>query len=520
MESTETYAQSARLPSTHTTSTADGRAYSFDIGPRQLKAIEALYVALHPGEEINWPDLGGPREWVKRNWERIEPVAVAAIRGDYQGIHWTYAALVGRLNPSKRVCDALYTRLQDVYETARARDIQFTWNDHIAFTEMIPVLALARDVRATAIVHRLIQLDECPTYAMSEYLRSLFRIGVVESLGALQTMPLRKTHEGIERLAAFVEKTIERKVPHAPAPPSLQRMKVLNAHSYAFDFAAAHGPAAPALVQISNMRGTGEDDRTTYYYLLGNMPANTHLEPLRWDANGGMIVCTYPHVVPGTGPFLNRYPIHALVSRSNMVSALDRSRLDHRSVGPYGRPAPNYGGLAPIGAAHLGLEGWELGDEPMGNGLHMCGKCIPVTHYDIRALDDSQVELFVTMNDKLSRWLFDGKKWTFRRNYPGTINGPFLICDEGNALVAEVDGHWCLVRGFDKQNAEVRQIVKKTDNEPLVLVEDLVARTNYFQLGGRLYDENGAGLWTVRRGQHSSTQFKSIVDYVCSRRPN
>ena len=307
-----------------------------------------------------------------------------------------------------------------------------------------------------------------------------------------------------------------------PRPPSLQRAKVLNTRAYLFDFDMPRGPGIPALAEIPNVSGH-DATAAVYYYLFGvaRGGVSTHSSPLRWDLTEGMVFSTYhlPRVHQRVGPMLFRYPRNALVSGpDDGRDSLDRSKLSQGSDSPTGLPPPNYIGLGPIRAAYMGIDGWQVGDEPIQDGLHISSKEIPIVHYDVRALDDARVELYMTVSDKLSRWLFDGEKWTLAKNYSAIINGPFLVYKEGNAIVAEKDGHWCIIESLDNKNPEIRQIVKRVPDEPLVLVEDLAAGRNYFQQQGKLYDENAAAIWSMPVGLEGNARFKAVVDFVCSRR--
>ncbi len=306
-----------------------------------------------------------------------------------------------------------------------------------------------------------------------------------------------------------------------PRPPSLQRAKVLNTRTYLFDFDMPRGPGTPALAEIPNVPGRNARGGV-YYYLFGvARRVNTSGSPLRWDVSNGMVFCTRQSrpVHLRLGPMLTRYPRNALVSGpDDGRDSLDRSKLSQGSDSPTGLPPPNYIGLGPIHAAYMEIDGWQVGDEPIQDGLHGSSEGIPVVHYDVRALDDARVELYMTVNDKLSRWLFDGEKWTLAKNYSAIINGPFLVCKEGNAIVAEKDGHWCIIESLDNKNPEIRQIVKRVPDEPLVLVEDLAAGRNYFQQQGKLYDENAAATWSIPAGLKGNARFKAVVDFVCSRR--
>ena len=310
--------------------------------------------------------------------------------------------------------------------------------------------------------------------------------------------------------------------------PNLQRMKVFETKSYAFDFADIRGITGRSFVRVNNMTQV-HSEATVRFYLFGRdlgvilpkvLPPVAI--PLQWTVSRRMIFVAWEsRGDPARAPRLLQYPIRALVIGTEGIGHVDDSKFDQSRRLPLldGKIARlDYTILAPIARVRMGFDGWKEGDGLIADGLRVSRTGIPVIHYDIRALDDVRVELYMTVNDKLSRWLFDGDKWTLSKNYSVTINGPFLVCKEGNTIVAEKDGHWCIIESLDKKNPEIRQIVKRVPDEPLVLVEDLVAGRNYFQQQGKLYDENAAVMWSMPVGLEGNARFKAVVDFVCSRR--
>lgn len=327
--------------------------------------------------------------------------------------------------------------------------------------------------------------------------------------------------------ALFVDSTVAGDSELTTRQQTLQRMRVLGTKSYVFDFSDINGITGRSLVELVNM-GQAGNTTAVRFYLFGldrgvvkPKVLNGVDCPLRWALSNKMIFVTREfRGVPPEAPWLLRYPLEALVIRPDGTTEIEWSKFKRRDPPLRADLGPrlDYTILAPIAWTRMGLEGWKEGDGLVVDGLRASQAGIPIVHYDVRALDDVRVELYMTVNGKFSKWVFDGKKWTLSTNYPRRINGPFLICNGGSALVAEVDGHWCLVRSFDKQTAEVSQIAKKTDNEPFVLVEDIVARKNYFQYKGTLYDENRVQVSAVPSGSNRLNQLKSVVDSVRSRR--
>ena len=137
-------------------------------------------------------------------------------------------------------------------------------------------------------------------------------------------------------------------------------------------------------------------------------------------------------------------------------------------------------------------------------------------YYDFRGLGKTRLELYVTVKGKIHRWLFDGKEWWLSKIFDVSIDSPFLICNDGNTVVTERDGDWCLIGPLDAEKPTVRRIVEKQEGEPLMLIEDVVTKTNYFEHEGTLLDENGKRLWSVPRATNTPERIKAIAKYVCA----
>lgn len=302
-----------------------------------------------------------------------------------------------------------------------------------------------------------------------------------------------------------------------PRPPMLQRARVLDSRTYVLDFDVPRGPLTPALLELDN-----DSEESSYYYLFGiaQTAICTNCSLTRWDVTDAVVFATYefPIIHQRTGPVLFRYPRSALISRADGRDCLDRSNLGPESNLPGGLPAPNYIGIAPIRAAYMAFDGWKIGDEPIQDGLHVSSKGIPVIHYDIRALNDVQIELYMTLDGKLSKWLYDGVKWTLREEFTVEIEGPFFVRGTGSSLVAERNGEWCVIGPLDAEDPEVIRIIEKDAKQPLFLIEDMHAKKDYFSQGNRLMDDRGRVIGNINAFAAPDDQLREVVERVVSRR--
>jgi len=290
------------------------------------------------------------------------------------------------------------------------------------------------------------------------------------------------------------------------APAALQRMKVFDDAAYGFDFVVPRGPGFPAFHEVRAVARDGPERHSTQYYLFGAMEgANTLRFPLRWDIAGNTLFCTFKmlEIHQPTGPSLFRYPLDALIAGPDD----GRTALDSKRA-----PSAAYVGCQPIGGALQGFHrGWR-------EGVFRVGEPARVVHYDIRAIDEAQVELFVTADGELSKWLFDGKAWKNLRHYDLRVTGEFLVFDDGQSLVTEQDGQWAVIPDIEDAKAAFVAIAARVENEPLTLVEDKVERSHFFLHRDKLVDARGRELFSVRDARDHNERIRRVVDFVVARR--
>jgi hypothetical protein len=301
----------------------------------------------------------------------------------------------------------------------------------------------------------------------------------------------------------------------ATQQPRLQRISVAVDRAYFFRFDTPRGSDTPALIEVATVSGA-EKNTITYYLFGGLRSIHTDRCPFRWSSAHSALFCTQfviePPPFPGA-PGLYRYPLDALVAGPDDGRLpIDDSRIDPGFLQPGALPPPNYVGCNPIGEALQGFHrGWKEGKNRVGDPAK-------VVHYDIRALDDTRVELYMTADGELWKWLFDGKTWERQRGYDFRVEGEFLVFDEGHSIIAEQDGKWCIVRDIGKENATCDPIVDRVEGEPLTLVEDKVEQKNFFLHRDRLLDDTGRELFTARASRDHTDRLHKVIDFVLSRR--
>ena len=309
--------------------------------------------------------------------------------------------------------------------------------------------------------------------------------------------------------------------------PTLQRMLVLDDKSYAMDYAEPRGIDGRALV-IAYAAPSRVGEMTSAFLFGRNLgivkppdarPTQT-MQAYRWTLGGHTVFATQNIPIPspkGGVTWALKFSIDLLVAQPDGTAMFDSTKLPGPIMWGGGKAIPHIG-LEPIGAYHLGLSGWKLGDMPLQSGLRMARAAPKQICYDFCALDDVRLELYMTADGKLSRWLFDGEEWTLRENYSVKVDGPFLICNGGKGIVTKRENIWCLVGDLSEKQAKVQRIVKSSPDEPFTLVEDKVTGIDYFEYRGVLYDENGVDLCPIPRDTDAASRLKAITEFVRSRR--
>jgi hypothetical protein len=307
--------------------------------------------------------------------------------------------------------------------------------------------------------------------------------------------------------------------------PILQRMLVLEDQAYGIDFDSAL-PSHKRTLVCTNYSDVASPSIVSYSIFPHRVqpadeskaiPART-LDAYRWTIGGGSVFAAadWDILPPPGGTLVLRYPIQGLVVGPDGKGFFDHNKL---AVDPRtGHKKTIYVGLSPMGALRMGITGWKEGDELMRNGFKIGRSSPKIFHYDIRALDDTKFELYMSADRKLQLWLFDGKTWWLQKDYTVEFDGPFLVCNGGKAAVAEVDGSWCMIGPLADNKPRVVPIVEKKEDEALLLIEDVSASVCYFEQAGQVYDAKGKTVGTVQARTDMPAKIKTMSDLVRSMR--
>jgi len=176
------------------------------------------------------------------------------------------------------------------------------------------------------------------------------------------------------------------------------------------------------------------------------------------------------------------------------------------------RPESCYCGLDPVSSA------WQRTIRDDAGQLKLLPDFPRAVFYDLYALDERRVDVFVSVDGQLAKWTFDGEKWQYDHGYQFRVIGPFLIVDGGKSIVAERDGKWSLIRGIERDEPDVRPLTERIEGEPLTLVEDKVEQKNFFLHRDRLLDDNGRELFIARASRDHTDRLRKVIDFVVSRR--
>jgi hypothetical protein len=195
----------------------------------------------------------------------------------------------------------------------------------------------------------------------------------------------------------------------------------------------------------------------------------------------------------------------ALIEGLDDGRCLDRTKLDNRYRSVDGTfPAPNYVGCDPIAEA---LQGFHRG---WGHGEKWIGEPARAVHYDIRAVDDTQVDLFVTSDGDLFKWLFDGGVWKYQRPYDLRAEGEFMVLEGGASLVAQREGRWTLFTGFNDDRTQVTPVAEVDGDEPLTVLDDVDNRRSFLLYKDVLYDTEGRSLERLPAGLDSVAKIREV----------
>ncbi len=299
-----------------------------------------------------------------------------------------------------------------------------------------------------------------------------------------------------------------------PSETILRRVILQGKEIYYFDFDLANKEKYPEFKIVTNT-SVGNKVNTLEHLLHSNILSKLDYAPMRWDKSSNMLFCTLKRQSIQLGKFdvsVLRFPIDAVVPSPNGRLALNRDILN-RHKSKRGLPSPNFVGLAPLSAHHGGI-----GYDDQGDPILL--KVIPEKHfYDIRVSNDDTIILFMTLDGKLSRWMYeDGKDWEFIRKYDFKVEGPFLVTDSGNSIVSQREGKWCVISGIETDEPTIEPIAPVQKNIPLILIEDMTAKKQYFDLDGRVFDMKGMEIEHFPDLKNFNDRAELLFDFIIKQR--
>ena len=317
--------------------------------------------------------------------------------------------------------------------------------------------------------------------------------------------------------------------------PCIQRIRIEESESFAINYSDPRARGGRSLVNVD--RSSLPDQETSTFFTFGRndgidartgevfpprMNGDHAAIPYRWTLSGRKLFATW-HLKYGLEVLqaeLDSYEAEPREQREAFQRGLEgvqgvTERTMIRSGAPSGLRRRIW--LMPIHSYQTGIYGWEVGDELLKTGQPI-GPPPEVFHYDIRALDEVQLELYVTADGKLQRWLYDGQTWRLTMDYKFKLDGPFLVFHDGKSIVTQREKDWCVLSALDDQTPGVRRLMQKIDDTPLTLVEDVFAGKQYFEYRGKLYDESGGERLEIPPVANPPEKIKAISDFVWSHR--
>ncbi len=323
---------------------------------------------------------------------------------------------------------------------------------------------------------------------------------------------------------------------------AVQRVTVAKNNVYAFGKWEGAAKAGPRFVKMG-VATDGSSHDLRRYDLWGWWWTDCERIPMRWRVGAGTLY-TGVHVdhggpAQGQSATLVCWPLGVLIpgQRAMLVHATYQKVWDQTtrfSLGPVS-------GMA-VGSIQLTENGYRT----KGPGWYQ----VKNVYFDFRPLDAVRVELLVTRDGRPSLWEYDGTQnteewknrpsmagrtiirdpddpflaqsgWHHKKNLPLSIDGPFLWMQNPQYVLAEREGVWCVIGPLDQPNTQVVNIVPKTPETPLVLVEDVHTGRNYFWYNDKLLDAAGRELHTVSPTATTfEDRFRDVVTHVVSLRPS
>ncbi|GMU39111.1 MAG: hypothetical protein AMXMBFR22_33020 [Phycisphaerae bacterium] len=256
-----------------------------------------------------------------------------------------------------------------------------------------------------------------------------------------------------------------------------------------------------------------------------------------------------------TGQFslaLHRFPVDSLVRKSTSyeyeIDVRHPQVLIHPASGRIPTPATAWLELDPLERTAYQYVFDDEGQFRRSRDESIHGP-LEQMHWDVRMADAQTVELYLTVNRRLSIWrgregrriTADGAEadWTLHRLTDIRVDGPFVTIEGGRALIAAEGDHWVRVSLDDADGADTREkgagaragasrpIVRRTEGEgggeagnrgkgdgkgeDLLVIDDRDRRTTWLATRDRLLDLEGRTIAPLRLSDDPSEPYPAIL---------
>lgn len=303
--------------------------------------------------------------------------------------------------------------------------------------------------------------------------------------------------------------------------PKLELVYVIGSDLYAF---VPDSTAPPRPVFVQGSHESGAFTLYDYHIFQGSAPYSAASD-FSWDVEDGVLFTSTSYKLgPNHSTNITAWPIARLNKGSPRQGEADRP-VDMEPEEWASWSGANSLSLNPVSAAE---QGWlVLRDDGFAETLPQQRQDV---HYDFAVINRDRFRLVLSINGRLSAWTFDRSSqvpantrlgpWRHLRTWSDElrIDGPFLLLQDGDTLVAEQKGTYGLLPVAVDAPSTLVPLVRREGDEPLLVVEDRSAGVNYFVYNGIVLDEKGE---TVERLPHrlsSEEQLAHLLRVVLDRR--
>lgn len=160
------------------------------------------------------------------------------------------------------------------------------------------------------------------------------------------------------------------------------------------------------------------------------------------------------------------------------------------------------------------LSGFWVNDD----GQSIMLRSIPHVDFDLYFASNGVLNLYVTVNSGLTYWTYDNKEWKYIRKYDFKVEGPFFVTDNGNSIVLQREGKWCVISGIESDETTIEPIAVVQKDVPLILIEDVTAKKQYLDLDGRVFDMKGMEIEHYPDLKNFDDRAEVLFDFIIKQR--